>query len=382
MYVPKSLAPTERPVYYKTLQANHNVSVGVELRRMDNTVLRTLDGFFMDGQVNVDAKTPTGRSLTMSLLDPDRDLLLVGPPMASWTGCWHVEYRTRVPILGRWVSSPVFVGPIMAAPRQGSIVQITCASKAQLGLHGIRDPFTIKKGNKRTDAIRWIMHDLTGEDPAHMDLPDLPTKLVHDEHLVRESYPWTVARKIAQSMSRHLHYDPAGVLRMPTLDADAAPVWTFEVGNFLMGVPTVEVDMKDLVNAVAVFGRDGTEPLATAILKDTNRYSPQAPRPPLTPRAYFWRRDHEPARQSKEEAQKLADDMLARAVTEHQNITFNTMVFPGLDEDDPIKLNAANVLATARASQFSIPLNVDSGDFMSIGENRRVSLNHLADKAG
>lgn len=383
----------ELRTYHHELTQHHSIRVRVHVLNLAHERLANLSDELLDGQVNIDADGEVTRSATLTYLDRRRTYDFSSDSPANGAvyadRMLRITYGVKVPALEEWVDFPIFTGPVVQLSRAGDEVTIECQGKELLALGQAWEPMTLKKGRPKVDAIRQIMRERGGED--HFDFPDLDARLPKAVTLGRQSQPWLVAQKIAESLNRQLYYDGRGVLRLRQHPEN--PVYTFRdgrLGGEVMTAPQVSFSTENVRNAVWVKGgkpkskrkddatpQDGDE-------KDKERgvrHFETAPRShPLSP----WRlgRDNAPRFllevienqhvRSEKEARQLAQRVLRHRLRQLVDVSFDALPVPHLEPGDEVRIDTDAFAMDFPLRQASIPLKHDQ--LMSVGYHRQVSV--------
>jgi hypothetical protein len=335
-------------------------------------------------QVNRD-----GRILSLPVADPYKELL-VGQNANYIDRQLQVRAGVDVPALGITVWTHVFTGPVVSAPRSGDVVNFTAHGKERFAKHGIRVPYTVKKGVKITDAIKRILAQLCGEQAKHMgNIPDLAPVLTDDLVIPVMQRPWQVCLDLADQLGRYFLYDGAGDVQMPRQDA-TNPVYTFTGALNQPGVIGSDVEVSTdwtlVKNAVR---RNGTPPKSggpppvpgLAIADPANPFSPERlGRNGVS--IYYWDTATLPNVHTHDDLQGLAEQALARDLTANRQVKFETLPMPCFDYGDLVGIETIGLATTFFLNAFSIPLLLEQTPLMSIGTNQRVSSNAFAKRAG
>jgi len=378
--------------YLAALALPHSVTVSVDLMTNEGELILSFDGgragdrdvVVTDGQVDVDSTTLVGRVLTLSVADPMR-LLIVDQDANYVDRMLRVRVGVIVPALGgKTVWAPVFTGPITGAPRSGDVIQFTAQGKARFGQHGIAHLYKVKKGTKKTTAIKRIMADLAGETPNHMrDIPDLSPVLAHDLILHITSRPFGVCVDLAASMDRHLCYNGNGDLRMQRFDL-SNPVYTFHKStggpNLIDSPPESETLWTTISNAVKVTGtasKTKAAPIGYAYADPENPFSAER-MGRGDAGAYFWDLRDVGSLHTVKACERVARNILARDLVVSRSLKFEAMPIYVFDELDLVGVHTSEFIGQTRLSQFTIPLNIGGNPTMSFGFNHRVSSNIFA----
>lgn len=394
------------------MPAQRRIKIRLDLLDLEHNVLRTISNRVVEGQVNMatDAEGPT-RSMTLSLFDPNQELRLdsdsVGQGALFADRMLRAYYGVQVSPLGLgWVMVPVFTGPIVKVSRDDALLNVECQGKEALALNPVWKVMSIEKGVKKTDAIKRVLRERTGE--KNFDIPDLDPELARAASLapqepkpktvgkgkhrhevqfkgLYDQTPWGLARQIAQSMSRQLYYDGRGRCRLRKLPGDA--LFTFDE-SLILTVPKVGFDMTALKNAVKVTGKtlhEGKEtnkkgkPAANqvpthiisgkAVLNADHPLSPAKLGRNGVPR-YIPEFVTNDAIRSDQEATQRAKQILDDRVAEVVDVEFDTLPVPHLEEMDKVAVRFEDMHFVGRLRSFSLPLT--NGGVMSVGYHKRV----------
>lgn len=380
--------------YLEACALPHNVEVAVELQNNQGETLVSFDAgrgggrdvIVTDGSVTVAASTSSGRRLDLTVLDPSRELMVAEE--ANYVNkMLNVKVGVNVAELAQVVWADVFTGPIYSAPRTGDVVQFTAHGKARFSMHGIRETYVVKKGTKKTTAVRKILHDIGGEPYNRMDdLPDAPAKLSDDLVLhVNNAKPWAVCRDLMQSLARHLTYDGPGNVRAQRIDLKT-PVYEFTDADNEPGIvadaPTAQTDWSTVKNAVKLIGgstKTTDAPIAYAYAPASNPFSAQKLGRGAS-EAYHWDIVRIKTVHTQSVAQKLANAHLERDLVANRQVKFESMPMYVFDELDLVEVQTPQLVTQTRLADFVIPLLLDGdpGPTMAYGWSARRSSNAFA----
>lgn len=389
------LTGTELRAFHRALRGHHSLQVSVLVLNLDHEQLGDLSQEFLDGQVNFDTAGEVSRSLTLSFLDVGRtmDFDSDSPANGALYGnrMIRIVYRVRVDELARWVSIPLFTGPVVKLDRAGDVVTVECQGKEVLAQGAAWRPMTVRKGVPKVDAIRRIMRERGGE--SRFDLPDLKARLPKAVSMGRQASPWGAASRIAESMDRRLEYDGRG--RLCLRPKRPNPVFTFSDGEAgeILTEPQLAFDTANVANVVWVKGgkprakrRDNETRAEFETRQDKERgirrHAVAGRRHPLSP---FWPRglgrpdaprfllhmienDHI---RSEREAQKRANTALRNLLEQAVDVTFDALPVPHLEPGDRVMVRTRDFAMGFRLTQASIPLKHDG--VMSVNYHKQVS---------
>lgn len=387
------LSAADMRAYRAALSQSYTMRTTVEVQSLEGDTLRPITARVTEGFVTVDADAQITRSLTLSLNDPRRTLNFDAYSPAD--GALYADrmvrvlYGARLDSLG-WVDVPVFTGPVDSFQRQGNRVDLTAMGKEMLALGFCFRPLTLKKGMKKTDAIRTILRERAGE--SKLAIPDLRARLRADLSLGAEDQPWVVATRVAGSLNRQLYYDANGWARLRPHPRQ--PVFTFRTGKggVLQGDPSIAFDVSQVKNAVVV---RGGKPRGIKKKTDTD---PSTPKPkdlpifrgravadrnhPLSPWNVGRRLDDgtiiprylvetitDSTIRSQREADAVAERRLRELLNTQVQATADSMPIPFLDPLDMARIVTDDFSCRIPLRQFTLPLTPTT---MSVGYLRGV----------
>ena len=375
------LAAADYKAFVLALADPHSVRIDVAVLTLDEDELSRITPHILGGQVDVDADgDETTRSLTLTVDDPNHALHLDSDNPDD--GALYADRMIRVVYsvnagLSERVDVPVFTGSIQDLERDGDQITITAQGKDSLGSGWIWRPITIKKGARKSDAIRTILSERTGE--KNFDIPDVTVRLPKALSLGRAASAWPRCRKIAQSMNRQLYYDGAGVCRLRL--RPRRPVFTFKADDAAANVTSrikVTHDFSKVKNAVWFRGGKPKgqkkpveffavapkgHPLSPFRLGRTNSDGDKVGR-------YLVHEASNEHVRSKAEAKRRANALLDDVLLEVVGTSFTAVPIPHLDPQDVVRVTARDFSANVRIRQFSLPL---AGGDMTVGYIDRVS---------
>lgn len=369
--------------FRRTLTSVYEKRIRVALLDRSGDVISVLSRAFRDGQVVVDADQEVTRAVNLTLLDPnhafgfDADTYQGG--ILDLTRMLRVWWVVDGPLLARQVSIPVFTGPVTRLQRDGALLTVEGQGKEAYGLGTTKRTLVLKAGTKKTDAIRTILRELMGE--TRMDIPDLPARLGADVVVSRKSQAWKIAMRIAQSMTRQLYFDGAGVCHLRPRSRD--PLWVFnsgENGGEITGPLSTSADKTKIINDVRVVGpkpKGKKVPIiGTATADITHPLSPWQMGPPGAPQFLTKTVDNEHIR-TQAEADDLAEDILADGLNLVHEGSFTCAPIPMLDPLDMIRARTDQEVLTARLRSFTLPLGL--GGEMTVGRRSTYGLFPMKD---
>lgn len=414
------LTGAQLKAYHRALSDHHAVRVSVDVIPTDGSLPvmapgQTIRSAVTDGQVDMALDGEFTRVATVYYSDPDRSLHL------GFTDMLRVWYSVRVDEIDDWVDVPVFTGPVRKLDWSDSVATVEAHGKETYHVEQQFQPFTLKKGMKKTDAVVELLAR-GGEE--HFDVPDLDARIPssvnvagsedgkHYEQRLRrarrrergrrtvggQDTRWDHAQKIADSLGMLLFYDARGVATMRRHPGN--PCYTFADGDggTVLSAPQETRSLDGVVNAVRVKGgfpkalvqkvnaanHDSVDKNDMKLKEsDRVRYSVTAPKShPLSPWKLglngaplylpeFVENQHI---RSKAEARAVAHRHLDERL--RSDYTFDSMPVPHLEEGDLVAIATDAVSDNFRLKQFSLPLSVGEDGSprpMSVGYRKLVA---------
>jgi len=374
------LTPADYKSFVQALADPHAIRLDVAVLTLDEDEISRISPDILTWQVDVDADADVDRALTITVLDPNHSLHLDSDSPDDGAlyadRMFQLIYSVLVPGLSERVDVEVFTGPIVDLERDGSQLNLTAHGKEELGMGWIWRPITIKKGARKSDAIRTILAERTGE--QNFDIPDVTVKLPKGLSLGRAAAAWPRSRKLAQSMNRQLYYNGAGTCRLRI--RPRRPLFTFRAdsparSNITSSV-TVTHDFTEVKNAVWF---RGGKPNGQ---KKPVEFFAVAPKGhPLSPQRlgrtdadgrkvgrYLVAEHSNEHVRSKAEAKRRANALLDDLLLEVVGVSFTAVPVPHLDPLDVVRVETRDFSANVRLRQFSI-----GSEGMTVGYIERVS---------
>lgn len=379
--IPLGYTAAELQLISKRLTLNHAVKVNLFLMDLNHVHLGGLGHTLIDGQVNFDANADITRSLTLSLVDPERTLSFESDSPAD--GALYVDrmlrviYTIGVPTLG-WVDIPVFTGPVAKMDRSADVVNIECQGKEALAMGAAWKPMTFKRGQFKHAVIEEILRERCGE--TRFSFPTRSERLAHDLSIGRMTIPWTFCKHLAHTMDEQLFYDGRGVCRLRKIPG--TPSYIFRTGNngSVLSTPTVAYTTDDLRNTVWVKGgvpKGQKKAISKFVVADkSNPLSPvkmgrKKSDGTVVPRHLVEIVEANNVR-SEKEALQLGKRKLARLLMQQVNVTMDVAPNPLLEEMDASRLSTDDFEQPFRIVQTALPLV--AGQSQSVGYLKRVSV--------
>lgn len=378
--IPLDLSGAERRTFEAALLKPYEMRVRVRVLTLDGDELSEVTNRLLDGQVNIDTGAETTRQASLTLSDPNNTMNLDSD--APSDGALYVDrminLHHEIYVLGlqRWVSVPIFTGPITSMTRDGEDITLSCLGKEFLAKGNCWRPLTLRKGYDTVQAIRTILRERAGE--TRFAFPDLARRLPRNVSLGRMTQPWAIASRLARSIDRQLYYDGEGVCRLRAYPHGS--VYTFrDRGGAVLGNASVTFDITNVRNVVWVKGGKpkGAKKAVTwpAVAQPSHSLSPARQGRNQTPRFLVEEIDNDHVRTVKS-ARQIANNRLRQKLLEGVTVTFDALPIPHLDPLDVVRLSTELTSVTFTLRQASIPLTHDG--VMTVGSNRRVSVRRQA----
>lgn len=388
------LSHGERDKYRNGLRKSHIVRHRVRILDRNEDVIGEITEssrmFILEGTVQVDSDAEITRQLQLRVLDPS-GILYLDPNSPDRYALFAdrfiaVDRQDWIESLSRWVSCPVFHGPVTRLDQDGTIIQIEASGKEILylppALHW--KTRTFKKGTKIRNVIISLLQD-KGE--QRIDIPHFDRALREPITLLGMEPAWPLIKKLAASVNRQAFYDGAGVFRMRPFPKRS--LYTFRHGDNgdLITVPTKSYDFSTLRNVIRVRGPrpDNHDPAETETPGYHDRrivWTAKAGAGDAASSVNMARNgtprilaevieNYNLKKQS--DAKKQANDALDRALDLDATSNFDALPVPFLEEKDVVRVIAETGSSTFRLDQFTIPLL--ASDTMSIGYLKRSRVN-------
>lgn len=397
------LSAADKQAFHRALRSSHRIRVRVRIHNRDEKIIHTFRGSILSGAVQVDATQSSARSwvfarregqgsgpirtLDLTILLPRKDQAWLpdapGSESAYADNFISVLYGVWVDDLSGgadWVDVPIFWGPITGLNKNGDQVTIRGEGKEILGLepHVLWSPFTLRKGTKRTAAIRRVLEAI-GE--RRFSIPRFGQRLKARWSLDRHQEPWKVASRIAKWGDWQLFYDGRGRARIRRWPQNR--VWLFKSGpnGTLLSKPNISYDTSETRNLIEL-----TDSRQVRVVVRPGGHHPLSPwklRRNGVMRYMVHREDLEGV-QGEAEMRRRGERLLADLSAVQTNVEFDSLVIPHLEEGDRVGVLVGDTSRATgpareldgvhiefRLQRFTIPLT--AGESMSVGVNRRVS---------
>jgi hypothetical protein len=354
-----------------TLAGPHRLRVRAQLLDLNRQHLASLTPLFLDGQIDIDLHADVVRRATVVLNDPrralpfDSDSPAVG---ALWFDRMiRIAYDVWTDSYG-WLTLVPFTGPVVGLARDGRQVTATCDGMERLAMGNAWTVLALNKGMRKTNAIRRIMAELTGE--TRFDIPDLPATLPHPVTLRPDDVPWLQATELARSMDRQLFYTGEGILALRRHPRHVA--FEFTGRAHVLSNPQVAAPA-DFANAARVIGHDPKGPKRQLVAQAVaaGQLSPArlgrngVGRHLMAGGATIAADKAKTRAEIRARAERELEDALRQPV----QVSFDALPGPGafLDPGDKCRVRIDEGAVTFRFAQASMPLNIANGQGMTVG---------------
>ena len=364
----------QEKVFRDLLLRAHDLKTRVQLCDLSGNHKKDLSPMFLDGQVTVDATAEVTRALDISFIDP-LGKIDIEPDSPSKSSIFIADLMKvwvvmRDPTTDKVYQVPVFTGPIDAVTRTDMFLDVKCVGKERLALDNVWSGKVFKKGQKKTDVIRWILVNMVGE--TALDIPDRAAKLSRDLKVSHDDVPWKVASQLAGSMNLLLLYDGRGIARLRARSSKPSLILT---EKWVSDYPQVAFDLTEGVyNAVRVIGgkpkKAKTKITWTEVASKTDSLSPWRLGRNGVPRFITYLVEDDSIR-TLAEAKSLAKDLLDSGLKSGVSFTVDGIMDPRLEEYDVVRAAVGDVSVQSSIKSFTIPLT--AGDDGSYGYVRRIN---------
>lgn len=366
------LHAADQAALLKTLGQSHRARSLVTVSDLSGNTVASLTKHLDDGQVNFDATQTISRSLQATFNDPGRALPFDTDSPADTALYFDRQVRVERGVLvgSTWRDIPVFTGPITALSRPGDQVVVTASGKEVWFTGAAWRPFTLHKGMRKTDAIRYILqHGNPFYSEQHISIPTLSGVLPSAIAVARDTNLWVLATSIASSMGMQLFYDGAGVCRLryrPT-----RPLLTFAAGSVVTR-PQITYS-SNVVNAAYVQGgkpKGAKGPVsALAIAPASHPLSPKRIGRVLLPGGKV---TTDSSIMTKAEALARAEQLVKVGLLQSVQVAFEALPNPLFDPLDVGEVHADDIGAVVfPIISSSLPLGTTQN--MTVGYTKSVS---------
>lgn len=368
--IPLGLSSASLRALNAALATHHEIRVRVSILTLSGAYSADLSSALLDGQVNVDSSADVTRSASLTLLDPNRSLSIDSnsPSDSALFMDRLVRINYGVVVSGAWVDVPVFTGPITKLSRTGDTLSVEASGMESLAQTPAWHPLNLRKGTRKTDAIRLILSERAGE--TTFAIPTMGSRLPKPLSLGPQDIPWKVARSIATGLGCQLFYDGHGTCRLRQWPGTSV----YTVQPAAMMSPLQLAYSPATANAVQVIGatpKGAKAPITySTVAPASHPLSPQALGRNGVPR-YLPAFVQDDTIRSVAEAKVVADHQLSQGLLEAVTASLDVLPLPHLEPGDVVTAYTDEGHVTFRLSSFSLPLT--TGGSMSVGYLRNVS---------
>lgn len=375
----EKLTASQFKKYKAALNTSHMMRVRIHKLDVDEEFVSELTPWVLEGTVDVDSETDTNRHLSLTFVDQNNRISFSKEQV--FDGALYADnfikvfYDVWVATLSKWVSVPVFTGPVIAYSRTGPEVTVEAVSKESLLIPPIRTHRREINSNLVRTIIRQSLHD-AGERQFNFDA-GLTARVAKKFHLAvpKDKGLWPMLKRLAKNHNYELFYNADGevVLRKQRKTTHNI-LFHDEQGGNVLSIPTVTYDLSEVRNRVLIFQENS----------DTNKQSliyrrSLPPHHPMSPQSLA---RHGSPRVIPEEftydkkvrfavAKEKGDTLLRLRSLASVEANFTSLPVPYAEVGDIARLKTEDVAVTFQLKKFSLPLT--SGDEMSIGFHRRPS---------
>jgi len=387
-----NLTASEVEKYFADLASSHAFRNRIEILDGNEKTLTTLTAnanLVTQGAVQFDATlgaTGVSRRLSLTVMDEAGKLTFEsGSPAPQGMFINHfvaVQREDYCASLGRWVSVPVFHGPLTAFKRQGTEVSIEGMGKEAKLMAPYVTPNTIvkHKGDGVFDVIHDIAHQqgerhfagLLDGDPKRSAGPNLSKQFT----IPKWTSVWPHLVKLARSHNFDLFYNGRGQLTLRRRHATTEPGFVF-TGDFVLTstLPVVAFDYTQFRNAAQVVG---ATPSGSKTAIQYTKVLPHSD--PLAPSRLAWNGvpqfllnvDNNSHVSRIAKAKVVAEADLDRLGKVDNQTTFESLPVPVLEEHDVVRLDCTveniQYLSAFPMLQWTLPLDTTSA--MQVGDVR------------
>ena len=383
------LSAADYQAYLHTLTKSHRIKIRTYMMTTDYRDYVEIPNKVLNGQVTVNANAQiTTRVLTAEILDPDNTLGWEAddPTQAvmfsdKMIRIYYCVYVPNLSLKDKWVSIPIFTGPIIHAERNGAIVEIEANGKEVLAQE-VWKSFSIPKNTNKAQAIKTIMGK-AGESVNTMSIYSTSSKT----NGMSIAYPknfWVEMRKVASSINHYAFFDGRGYLITRPYPTSTSISYVFSDGSGGMGnkqsasiLSDVELDfdVSEIRNTVKVTGKKKGKKAAPT-------YTAYPPKDhPLHPSnigryATAMYLPEEPIQDDKyttvDACKKAATTRLNARLQTAIKVKFDSLPIPHLEPNDWVSIKTNRISHSFRLDEYTIPLSSES--VMTLGYTRRLNV--------
>lgn len=369
--VAPALNGAQQRAYADALRGVCTKRIRVSLLDRKGDVVEDLSRWFHDGQVIVDSEQDVTRSATVTILDPKRRF---GFDADTYQG-GDLDLSRQIRVLWQVggsglvkpVTVPVHSGPVTRVQRDGPLLTIEAQGKELFGLTPTNRTLTIRKGTKRTDAIKTILRERMGVTRLGQ-IPDLRAKLPDDLVVGPNDLAWVKAKRLAKSLNRQILFGGDGIVYLRPWPEGVQ--WRFGADGQggLTKEPTTTADLQAVKNHIKVTGatpKGKKHPVKGSATAD--RAHPLSPWQLGPPDAPMWLIEeiHNEHLRTDRECDEFAETRLKQLLRLTRDVVFDASPVPHLEWGDQIRLDTPFEQMTTRLDKFTLPLGL--GQSMNVG---------------
>jgi len=353
---PLGLSAAQLAEYHRRLTSSHDESISVQVLDPNGALVGAAS--YEDGQINLQKQVGVRRDCQVTISDPNRVLGLE-------SGAWEPTaanrlLRVTVGIECSWgiVTATPFTGPINSVGDQGGKLQLSAVDMTGLGLRGSK-PMTFARGELAVDALTRLYTDALGY--TSVRFPAGNTVRLAKPYSIGwadDAAPEVIAAQIVADLFPDWQLFKSGD-GIPTLrEKPTEPVLSLDVTT----LPEGDADLSNIINTAVVPGKGGL----VATLDPTHSWSPES-----LARNGVKRYLPSVLEAGAKDAEKRALAALTTASNTTLDLTFSSMPFWHLDDDDLIHWRTPDGDLVLPWSSGSLPLG--PGGDASIGAPRLSS---------
>lgn len=368
------LSVYQKAVLYNLLMSSHRVAIKLQLMDLDHRGIGDISAMFVDGSVDIDTSSDVTRSASLTLFDKSRSLQLAPDDpdegAAFPTRMIGITYCVGSLDDSTWFEIPIFTGPVTKVDRDGVVLSIECMGKEILSMSAMWNSKSYKKGWNKVQLMRNIMSTLAGETRFDL-LGDTKVTTGAATNIQRGGVgPWMHVKRLSGSMGVHAFYDGRGALRVRRFPATAQ--WSFSP-RWVSSDPQVSISIDELINAVEITGakpKGAKKPVSWKAVADTNHALSPASLSRGGVGGFKPYIEQNTDLTTTAACREYAETILRNGLLQAIDMSFESFLVPGLEENDIIALSTDTFSTDTRLQKSTIPLAV--GEYMSIGFNKRV----------
>lgn len=364
--------------WLKTITHTHRRRIVVTLTDLEHAPLANLTPRFIKGEVSYDVTRQPTRVLTLELLDPTQSLQFEpdspGSMPLHFARMIRIGWSVYVPSLERWVTCPVFTGPVTDFDRNGVVATITAEGKERLALGEAGRSRVFPKKTKKIAVIRGLLEE-AGETRFDLAEDDKTKTSIPEPITVRSGNAWwTKARTVASSMDHQLFYAGRGVATLRRITGKVA--FTFDAKTLATDI-VFDRDPTGIRNRWIFTGakpRGQKQRIHVDLrLPPSHPLSGQSLGRNGKPR-WLIDRTENAAIKTTAEAMRRARRRRDDAIKMPTNYSFDTLPIPHLEENDMVRVASEQGTFVVRMRTWTLPLSLEGAPVMTVGSLRRTTV--------